>query len=273
MLRHPRRTLAVALLAALVLGFFGHSLEGKLSPSTLDIPGTPSSEANEILREHFGDSAPFAILLQGPAPALNRQGPELVRALRTDPAVTTLSPWDRGTVQPLRPGPRRALIIADFHVPIDEAVDETVPRLNETLEETIKPPVRATQTGFATISRAIQDESISASERGELIALPILLVVLLLVFRSPIAAGIPLAFGAITVFASQGLLSILTNWFTVDALALVVCTMMGLALGVDYALLMVSRFREELAAGAEPLEAARVTRRTAAVRPPSPAAP
>ena len=263
MLRHPRRTLAAALLAALVLGFFGHSLEGKLSPSTLDIPGTPSSEANEILREHFGDSAPFAILLQGPAPALNRQGPELVRALRTDPAVTTLSPWDRGTVQPLRPGPSRALIIADFHVPIDEAVDETVPRLNETLEETIKPPVRATQTGFATISRAIQDESISASERGELIALPILLVVLLLVFRSPIAAGIPLAFGAITVFASQGLLSILTNWFTVDALALVVCTMMGLALGVDYALLMVSRFREELAAGAEPLEAARVTRRTA----------
>jgi RND superfamily putative drug exporter len=253
----------VALIAALTLGLFGLNVEDKLSPSTLDIPGTPSSDANEILREHFGDSAPFAILLQGPPAALDRQGPELIRAMRSDPAVTTLSPWDRGTVQPLRPGPRRALIIADFHVPIDEAVNETVPRLNETLEETIKPPVRATQTGFATISRAIQDESITASEKGELIALPILLVVLLLVFRSPIAAGIPLVFGAVTVFASQGLLSILTNWFTVDALALTVCTMMGLALGVDYALLMVSRFREELASGSEPLAAAQATRRTA----------
>ena len=63
--------------------------------------------------------------------------------------------------------------------------------------------------------------------------------------------------------ASRGLLSIVTNWFSVDAFALTVCTMMGLALGVDYALLMVSRFREELAGGADPLEAARATRRTA----------
>ena len=187
------------------------------------------------------------ILLRGPATALDRQGPELIRALRRDPAVTTLSPWDRGTVQRLRPSPRRAILIVDFHVGIDQAVNETVPKLNRTLEAKIQPPVRATQTGFATLSRAIQDESISATERGELIALPILLIVLLLVFRSPVAAAIPLAFGAVTVLASRGLLSILTDWFGVDAFALTVCTMMGLALGVDYALLMVSRFREELA--------------------------
>ena len=78
------------------------------------------------------------------------------------------------------------------------------------LEEKIHPPVRATQTGFATLSRAIQDESISATERAELIALPILLIVLLLVFRSPVAALVPLTFGAVSVFASRGLLTILT---------------------------------------------------------------
>ena len=263
MLRHPRRTLAVSALVVIVLGIFGLGVENKLSPSTLDIPGTSSSRANEILRDHFGDTAPFAILLRGPAEEIERQGPELIRTLRQDPAVTTLSPWDRGSVQPLRPSPRKALIVADFHVPVSEAVNETVPRLNEILEEEISRPVHATQTGFATISRAIQDESIAASERGELIALPILLVVLLLVFRSPIAAAIPLGFGAVTVFTSQGLLTILTNWFTVDALALTVCTMMGLALGVDYALLMVSRFREELAGGADPVTAAQATRQTA----------
>jgi putative drug exporter of the RND superfamily len=255
--------LAVAFVLFVALGAVGAGVEGKLSPTSLEIPGTSSGEANGTLREHFGDSAPFVILLRGPAKQLDRQGPALVRALRREPQVTTLSPWDRGTVQRLRPGPRRAIVIADFHVGIDEAVDETVPELNRTLEAQIHSPVRATQTGYATLSRAIQEDSIAATQRGELIALPILLVVLLLVFRSPVAAAIPLAFGAVTVIVSRGLLSILINWFSVDAFALVVCTMMGLALGVDYALLMVSRFREELAEGATPLEAARATRHTA----------
>ena len=123
--------------------------------------------------------------------------------------------------------------------------------------------MRATQTGYATLSREIQDESIEAAERCELIALPILLIVLLLVFRSPIAAAIPLLFGAATVAASRGLLYLVAGSFEVDAFALTVCTMMGLALGVDYALLMVSRFREELAGGADPAKAAARTRRTA----------
>ncbi len=262
-LGHPRRVLGAALIVLVVLGALGAGVEGKLSPTSLNIPGTDSSRANRMLRNHFGNSAPFVILLRGPARALDRQGPALIRALRRDPAVTTLSPWDRGSVQRLRPSPRRAILIADFHVGIDEAVDEAVPKLDRTLETQVHPPVRATQTGFATLSRAIQDDSIAATERGELIALPVLLVVLLLVFRSPVAAAVPLAFGAVTVIASRGLLSILTNWFSVDAFALTVCTMMGLALGVDYSLLIVSRFREELAGGSTPLEAAAATRRTA----------
>jgi RND superfamily putative drug exporter len=261
--RRPWRTLAALAVPIAVLAVLGMGLDGRLSPSSLSIPGTEASRANAMLEAHFGPSAPFPILLQGPPAALDRQGPRLVRALRAEPGVTTLSPWDRGDVARLRPSPRRALIVADFHVGVETAVKHTVPELNRLLEETVRPPVRATQTGYATISRAIQEESISSAERAELIALPILLVVLLLVFRSPIAAGLPLALGAVTVLASRGLLWIVTHFAAVDALALTVCTMMGLALGIDYALLMVSRFREELAEGASPAAAARRTRRTA----------
>ncbi|HET9161971.1 MAG TPA: MMPL family transporter [Solirubrobacterales bacterium] len=253
---------AFAILVA--LGALGAGVEGKLSPTSLEIPGSSSARATALLQRHFGDSAPFVVLLRGPRSQLDRQGPRLIRALRrSSPAVTTLSPWDRGAVRRLRPGPRRAIVIVDFHVGIAQAVNDVVPELNEILAANIHPPLRWTQTGYATLSRSIQEDSIAATERGELIALPILLVVLLLVFRSPVAAGIPLAFGAVTVIGSRGLLSILTNWFSIDAFALTVCTMMGLALGVDYALLMVSRFREELAAGATPHDAARATRRTA----------
>jgi RND superfamily putative drug exporter len=264
MLRHPRRTLIVGALVVAVLSIFGFSLEGRLNPSTIEIDGTDTSHATGMLNEYFGDSAPFVVFLQGPSNAIDEQGPELVRKLRQDPKVTTLSPWDRGATARLRPSPRRAFILLDFHVNNNEAVDEKVPLLNSVLEETIHAPVRANQTSVATLSRAIEDKSISSTEHSELIALPVLLIVLLLVFRSPVAAAIPLGFGALSVLSSRGLLAVLTSFFDVSAIALVVCSMLGLALGVDYALLMVSRFREELAAGNDPITAAWTTRRTAA---------
>jgi RND superfamily putative drug exporter len=264
MLRHPKRTLLVGALIVAALSIFGFSLEEKLNPSTIEIQGTDTSHATAMLNEYFGDSAPFVIFLHGPSKAIDEQGPELIRVLRRDPKVTTLSPWDRGAVDRLRPSPNRAFILLDFHVGSNEAVHDKVPLLNETLDDTIQAPVRADQTGVATLSRAIEDKSISSTEHSELIALPVLLVVLLLVFRSPIAAGVPLAFGALSVLSSRGLLAILTNFFDISALALTVCSMLGLALGVDYALLMVSRFREELAEGADPTTAAWRTRETAA---------
>jgi RND superfamily putative drug exporter len=262
-LRHPGRVLVVAIVAIAVLGVLGRGVEGKLRPTSLSVPGTESARAGSLLHRYFGDSAPFAILLQGPPAELDRQGPALIRTLRSEPTVSTISPWDKGSVARLRPSPRKALILVDFHVSAETAVRDTVPYLDRTLEERISPPVTAAESGYASLSRAIQDESVHSTEVAELIAVPFLLLVLLLVFRSPVAAAIPLAFGAVTVVSSRGILAIAANWIAIDGFALTVCSMMGLALGVDYALLMVSRFREELAGGAEPSAAARMTRRTA----------
>jgi putative drug exporter of the RND superfamily len=247
----------------LVLGIVGLGVEGKLRPTSLSVPGTASAEGAELLREEFGDSAPFVVLLRGPAGALDRQGPRLVRALRREPGVTTLSPWDKGHLDRLRPGPRRALVLVDFHVGASEAVRESTGELDRLLQAHTHPPVRATQTGYATLARAIRDESVHSTKVAELVAVPILLIVLLLVFRSPVAALIPLLFGAATVLSVRGLLSLAASHLAIDGFALTVATMMGLALGVDYALLMVSRFREELGAGRAPLEAAVRTRRSA----------
>ena len=263
LLRHPRSVLAIAAALLVVLAVIGTGTDDRLDPTNLNVPGTESERSNEILREHFGETAPFAILLRGPGPAIDRQGPALIEALREDPRVTTLSPWDTGSVQRLRPNPRKALILADFHVDLRTAVNETVPHLERVLERQIRPPVQATQTGYASLTAALQEENLDASKRGEMLALPFLLVILLLVFRSPVAALIPLAFGTLTVVASRGILYFFTGWFDINAFAVTVCSMMGLALGVDYTLLMVSRFREELAGGAEPIEAARLTRRHA----------
>jgi len=255
--------LAIVLICGLALGVVGLGVEEKLSPLSLSVPGTSAQNGEALSQSHFGDSSPFVVLLRGPAPALDRQGPRLVSALRRDPEATVISPWDRGAVGDLRPAERKALILVDFHVPLDRAMRETVPAIESTLRERVNSPVRATQSGFASVSRALQEESIRATERAELLAAPLLILVLLLVFRSVVAAAIPLAFGALTVFAGRGVLVLLSSVMTIDALALVVCTMMGLALGVDYSLLIVSRFREELERGPDPWRAAAATRASA----------
>jgi RND superfamily putative drug exporter len=246
-----------------VLGVVGLGVEDKLDPLSLTIDGTGSAKGEELAKEHFGDATQFAVLLTGPQAEIERQGPPLVRAMRHMPKATVISPWDRGTVAALRPGQDKALIIVDFHVPLATAMRDTVPALDKVVEENIHPPLTATQSGFASVSRGLQEETIDATERAELLAAPLLLLVLLIVFRSLVAAAIPLVFGALTVLAGRGVLVLLSSVMTIDAISLVVCTMMGLALGVDYSLLMVSRFREELAAGRSPTAAASVTRLSA----------
>jgi RND superfamily putative drug exporter len=264
--RPRRRARAIVLLAlalVTVLGAFGVAVEDTLQPTSLSVPGTRAAQAEALVQAHFGDSAPVVILLRGPAASLDRQGPRLVSALRHDRRVTTLSPWDRGSLDRLRPAPRKALVLVDFHVAAEEAVSVTVPRLDRLLSERVRPPVTARQTGYATLSRAIQDESVAATHRAELIALPFLFGVLLFVFRSPIAAAIPLLFGAAVVFSVRGGLSLASSYIGIDGFSLTVASMMGLSLGVDYTLLLVSRFREELATGTDPRIASVRTRATA----------
>jgi RND superfamily putative drug exporter len=261
--RWPLAGLVVALLACAILGGLGWHVEDKLTPLSLDVPGTSAAEGENLAARNFGDSSPFVVLLRGPAGAVDRQGIGLVRALRRNPAATVLSPWDRGSVAGLRPEPRKALVVVAFRVPLAAAMRHTVPAVERLLEARIRPPVVATQSGFATVAKALQEESLNSTERAELVATPLLLLVLLLVFRSVVAALVPLAFGALTVFAGRGVLALLSSAMTIDALSLVVCTMMGLALGVDYSLLIVSRFREELEQEDDPWRAAAITRDSA----------
>lgn len=255
--------LCAVALGCLVLGVVGLGVEGHLSPLSLTIHGTSADRGEELAQSHFGDSSPFAVLLQGPASAIEEQGPQLVKALRRERDATVISPWDRGAVDGLRPSAGEALILLDYHVPTAHAMRDVVPALEDSLERHIRTPVVATQSGYASVARALQEETLSATERAELLAAPLLIIVLLLVFRSAAAAAIPLVFGALTVFAGRGVLLLLSSVMTIDALSLVVCTMMGLALGVDYSLLIVSRFREELSSGRKPLEAARAARASA----------
>lgn len=262
----PWLVLGAWLAVVAVLGSLGVGIADRLSPTSLQVPGTPSARAQAMLERQFGNSVPVTVLLQGPAGAIDRQGPRLATALRRQRGVTLMSPWDSSEeTRILRPRPGAALIVAGFQRPDAVAMSVVVPTAQRIVNQNVRPPLRAHLGGMAAIATALQRDALDATRRAELLVLPILVIVLLLVFRSPVAAAIPLLMGTVTVIAGRGLLLLSTYAMPINSLAVAIASMMGLALGVDYALLMVSRFRQERAGGAG-VEAAIATAAAAAGR-------
>ena len=99
--------------------------------------------------------------------------------------------------------------------------------------------------------------------KSEVIAIPITVVVLVLVFGSFIAALLPLAIGISSIIGTMAILRLLSTVTDVSIYALNMTTAMGLALAIDYSLFMVSRYREEIRNGVPPEDAIRITARTA----------
>jgi RND superfamily putative drug exporter len=247
----PWLVLGAWLAVVAVLGSIGAGIADHLSPASLQVPGSPSARAQAMLNREFGNSVPVTVLLQGPPAAIDRQGPRLAAALRREPRVTVMSPWDSGSeTRTLRPRPGAALVVAGFERPDSVAMSEVVPAAQRIVNRNVRPPLRAHIGGVAAIATALQRDALHATHRAELLVLPILVVVLLLVFRTPVAAAVPLLMGGATVAAGRGLLLLSTYAMPINSLAVAIASMMGLALGVDYALLMVSRFRQEREGGA-----------------------
>lgn len=124
------------------------------------------------------------------------------------------------------------------------------------------PAARLDQAGDRSLSLAV-DESLKADfHRTEYVSLPLTVVILVLVFGSLIAAGLPLLLAASAVAATFGLLQLLDNVVPVNSATSAMILLIGMAVGVDYSLFALRRYREELRAGREVLDALRVTART-----------
>src|SRR4051812_46674038 len=140
--------LVVILICCVALGIAGLGVEDRLQPTSLIVPGTESAKGQALAEEHFGDSSPFAVLLSGPAAAIDRQGPGLVRALRRDPTVPVASPGAGGWVPSPPPGPRRAIVLLASPLPRDAARREPVPDLDRPPGARTPPPVESVQSGY-----------------------------------------------------------------------------------------------------------------------------
>lgn len=262
--RRARRIVVVWILSVVALGFLGRGLADELQLHPVYVDGTQSERAHEIAREAFGNEHAMVVMLRGPRGAVEQQGKRLADGLEQRSRLLVVSPWSAGAaVDGLRPDPGVAAIVVRSQEVADEDVTDLLVPVERQVDRDVSGPVQANIAGFP----AIIDSSLKANERalkvGELIAVPVLLLVLLFVFRSALAALLPLVVGGAVVVASQGVLYACLAVVDLDLFALAVVGMMGLALGVDYSLLVVSRFREERN-GRSSAEAAGLTMRATA---------
>jgi putative drug exporter of the RND superfamily len=255
--RRPRLVLGVWLAAIAVLSAVGLRVEEQLHRTDLFVPGTAAAHETTLAKRHFGTSYTLMVLLQGNAVELERTGPRIAAAVDRVAGVAVLTPWMRGAGASLRPSPGKAIVFVRVDRNFDRTTKDVVPAIRATLDREVRPPLEAHLTGYADLANGVATASFSALQKAELIAAPLLAIVLLLVFRSAVAAAVPMFLGIATIGAARGVLVLLNKGlFPLDSVALNLASMFGLALGVDYSLLLVSRFREELAAGADPSDAA-----------------
>lgn len=249
--RH-RGPVLVAWALALVAGFvFAGDARDDLHSTDLQIPGTQSERAARLTEERFGGTISMAVLLKGPSKLLEERGPAVVRRLERIEGVDVLSPWAIGGARVLREPSGQALLTLQVRKPFEQIADETTPEVDRVLGDSVRAPIKWEVTGLAPLVRAINQASVDSVAEGERRAFPVLLLLLLLIFRSPIAALVPVVCGILVSRIGMAAMGVLNQRIEVDALALNIVTMIGLALGVDYSLLIVSRFREELASGAD----------------------
>jgi RND superfamily putative drug exporter len=154
-----------------------------------------------------------------------------------------------------------ALIIVGLH-PHDEAVEALVPKLRaraDWMEGQLRsqyPNIKLEITGETPLEFDLRKVSADVVRHAEERALPVTLFLLLLAFSSLVAALLPLGIGVLSISMAMGAAALLAHYLHLSILVQNLATMLGLGLGIDYALLMVSRFREALAEGYDPGHAA-----------------
>jgi RND superfamily putative drug exporter len=267
--RRSRTVLVAALLFVVVAGVLGGGVAENLVAGGFDDPATESSRAEEALADRFDTGVPNLVVLVTAAdgdvdsPATAAAGRAVTDELAAEPGVDdVVSYWSEGGAPPLRSDQGdRALVIARVEGSddrVDDWVEENGPRY-ERDDGAVAVELGGTAAVFHEVGTTIEEDLLTA----EMIALPITLVLLVVIFGSVVAATLPLAIGVMSIIGTFLVLQVMSGITDVSVYALNLTTALGLGLAIDYSLFVVSRFREELRAGYEPRPAVIRTVRTA----------
>ena len=248
----------IAAIAPTASAAFG--VADQLSSGGYELPGSDSVAADQVMAREFDMASEDLVLVLRrpsamPADAFDARVTEAHERLTAHSAVEAL------VAPPIASGGKAADVratIVRLSVAADRAV-EAIPTLRSELEDL---GVESWFTGGPAVDADMAAASERDVQRAELLALPLALVVLVVLFGTLVSALVPLVVAGAAIAVTLAIIAGIASFTTVSVFVFNITTLLGLGLGIDYALLLTYRYREEIAKR-PPAEALGVTLGTA----------
>jgi RND superfamily putative drug exporter len=253
--RRARLTLILAtvvLLGAAVLAFGAF---GKLQLGGFEDPSAESTRAADLIDSRFGGETNLVLLVHAKSgtvdsPEVQAAGRQLATALAAEPDIrNVVSYWQTNATALKSEDGTDALVLGHITGGDNEIGDRAAAIIDKYAKD--QPAVTVRAGGTAAVNHELPTEVSRSLALAEAIAVPLTMLLLVFAFGSLVAAALPLVIGLVAILGTLAELSVLGSLTDVSVFSINLTTALGLGLGIDFALLLVSRFREQLAAGDE----------------------
>lgn len=246
--------------ATLILagGFFAAGIGDVLTTQFLKMDNPESARANALIEDRLSgpERAQEVVVVQSETahvadPAFRAFVESLVSQLRAldGTVAAATSYYDTNDKRLIAADRTKTLVVVSLRGNTEDAADNVAPLLHLVARMNGQGGFEALSIGEGSIGHTFKETSQKDLQKGELIGIPVALLILILVFGAVVAAGLPVILAIAAIVVTIGTTAIIGRMFDLNVFVVNITTMVGLAIGIDYSLFIVYRFREERAGG------------------------
>jgi RND superfamily putative drug exporter len=255
--RRPWLVLGIWALVFVVGGFFGSGISDVLTTETKLSVEPDSVKGQNLIDARFGPEQPneFVIVRSASETADSPEFRTFVEGLTSELAALdgtvdqAVNYYETGNAAQLSEDQHTTVIAVTLAGEMADAPETVAPVLEVVSEANGENGYEVLTAGTGSVAETLNTTSESDLQKGEMIAMPVAILVLLLVFGAVVAAGVPLAVAMISIVIAVGISAIIGRAFDLSFFVVNMITMIGLAVGIDYSLFIIHRVRDERAAG------------------------